>query len=109
MGSIEEGAAIAEDRIEGLEDTTVYVAVGKNAEKSQKLLHWTTQNFPGRRICLLHIHLPDPENSSSESLFNSRTFKIIKTVIFVSVACGVSLLIKCLTKVAFLVKTLLVI
>ncbi|KAK7279931.1 hypothetical protein RJT34_24992 [Clitoria ternatea] len=41
------------------EDTdTVYVAVGKNLEKTRQLLHWATHNFSGKNICLLHIHQP---------------------------------------------------
>lgn len=42
---------------EGVEDT-VYVAVGKNTEKTQQLLHWALHNFSGKQICLLHIHQP---------------------------------------------------
>lgn len=73
MGSIEEGVAVAEEeRVEGVEDT-VYVAVGKSVEKSQQLLHWAAQNLSGKKICLLHIHQPDPVNLLSESLFNSGT------------------------------------
>ncbi|KAK7343695.1 hypothetical protein VNO77_12645 [Canavalia gladiata] len=67
MGSIEEGFAVSEERVEGVEDTdTVYVAVGKNMEKSQQLLHWVAKNFSGKNICLLHIHQPDPLNSFAD-------------------------------------------
>ncbi|KAJ1391026.1 Zinc finger, RING/FYVE/PHD-type [Sesbania bispinosa] len=62
MGSIEEGVAVAEERVEGVEDT-VYVAVGKNVGKSQQLLHWVAQNLCGKNICLLHIHQLEPVNS----------------------------------------------
>ncbi|TKY51316.1 U-box domain-containing protein 33 [Spatholobus suberectus] len=66
MGSIVEGAAVS-----GVEDTdtdtdTVYVAVGKNAEKTQQLLHWAVKNFSGKNICLLHIHQPHSLNSFTD-------------------------------------------
>ncbi|XP_020234387.1 U-box domain-containing protein 32 isoform X1 [Cajanus cajan] len=54
MGSIVEGVEVWG---EGVEDT-VYVAVGKNTEKTQQLLHWALHNFSGKQICLLHIHQP---------------------------------------------------
>jgi len=76
MGSIQEAVSTAEERVE--ENDTVYVAVGLNAEKNRKLLHWTTHKFSGNNICLLHIHQPDLVNSFSQShsLFNSPTFFI---------------------------------
>ncbi|KAL2324548.1 hypothetical protein Fmac_023606 [Flemingia macrophylla] len=51
---------------EGVEDAdadTVYVAVGKNAQKSQQLLHWALNNFSAKQFCLLHIHQPHSRNS----------------------------------------------
>ncbi|KAG5004981.1 hypothetical protein AAZX31_10G221100 [Glycine max] len=57
MGSIVEDADT---------DTVVYVAVGKNAYKTQQLLHWTVKNFSGKEICLLHIHQPHSLNSFSD-------------------------------------------
>ena len=72
MGSIVEDADT---------DTVVYVAVGKNAYKTQQLLHWTVKNFSGKEICLLHIHQPHSLNSFCEflfififSFFNVKTF-----------------------------------
>ncbi|XP_061364478.1 U-box domain-containing protein 32 [Gastrolobium bilobum] len=62
MGSIREGVEVAEER----EEDTVYVAVGKNAEKSQQLLHWAAQNFSGKKICVLHVHQPEPVNSLTD-------------------------------------------
>ncbi|XP_027364151.1 U-box domain-containing protein 32 isoform X2 [Abrus precatorius] len=57
MGSIEDEVAISG---EGVKDTdTVYVAVGKNVEKSQQLLHWAAKNFSHKKICLLHVHRPN--------------------------------------------------
>ncbi|KAL2562186.1 hypothetical protein AAZV13_20G124500 [Glycine max] len=52
--------------VEDADTDTVYVAVGKNAEKTQQLLHWTVKNFSGKEICLLHIHQPHSLNSFSD-------------------------------------------
>lgn len=38
----------------------VYVAVGKSVEKTAALLQWTFGMFPGREICLIHVHRPSP-------------------------------------------------
>ncbi|XP_054800583.1 U-box domain-containing protein 32-like isoform X2 [Prosopis cineraria] len=57
MGSTE---VIEGERVEdvGLEET-VYVAVGKNIEKSQQLLHWALDNCAKKKICVLHVHRPE--------------------------------------------------
>ncbi|KAK7391355.1 hypothetical protein VNO78_19770 [Psophocarpus tetragonolobus] len=47
---------------------TVYVAVGKNSEKTQQLLHWALKNFSAKNICLLHIHRPNSINSFNRNL-----------------------------------------
>ncbi|KEH43690.1 U-box domain-containing protein 32 isoform X2 [Medicago truncatula] len=71
MGSIQEAVSITEERVKGVEENdTVYVAVGLNAEKNKKLLHWTTHKFSGNSICLLHIHQPDLVNSFSKAETN---------------------------------------
>ncbi|ESW15430.1 hypothetical protein PHAVU_007G072300 [Phaseolus vulgaris] len=51
--------------VEDADTDTVYVAVGKNAEKTHQLLHWTVKNFSGKNVCLLHIHRPYSLNSFS--------------------------------------------
>ncbi|XP_022764683.1 U-box domain-containing protein 32-like isoform X4 [Durio zibethinus] len=40
---------------------TIFVAVGKNVEKSKTTLFWAVHNFPGKMICLLHVHQPTHE------------------------------------------------
>jgi hypothetical protein len=74
MGTIQEPVSVAEERLEGVQNDTVYVAVGNNAEKNHKLLHWVIHNFSGKKICLLHIHQPDLINSLSESDSDSLQF-----------------------------------
>jgi hypothetical protein len=74
MGTIQEQVSVAEERLEGVQNDTVYVAVGNNAEKNHKLLHWVIHNFSGKKICLLHIHQPDLINSLSESDSDSLQF-----------------------------------
>lgn len=74
--------------VEDADTDTVYVAVGKNAEKTQQLLHWTVKNFSGKEICLLHIHQPHSLNSFCEFLFiNVFSFFNLKhfTVIFMDI------------------------
>ncbi|KAK6262344.1 hypothetical protein QUC31_008160 [Theobroma cacao] len=39
-------------------EETIFVAVGKNVEKSKTTLFWAVQNFPGKRICVLHVQQP---------------------------------------------------
>ncbi|CAI8604456.1 unnamed protein product [Vicia faba] len=67
MGSIQEAVSVAEERVEDVENDTVYVAVGKNVKKSQRLLHWVNQNFSGKKICLLHVHQFDHLSSLTDT------------------------------------------
>ena len=50
------------DEIEGKREydveETIFVAVGKNVEKSKTTLFWALHNFPGKWICVLHVHQP---------------------------------------------------
>ncbi|CAK7337318.1 unnamed protein product [Dovyalis caffra] len=39
-------------------EETIFVAVGKNVEKSRRLLFWVLQSFAGKKICLLYVHQP---------------------------------------------------
>jgi len=39
---------------------TVYVAVAKDVKDSKLNLIWAIQNSGGRRICILHVHVPAP-------------------------------------------------
>ncbi|KAI4351710.1 hypothetical protein L6164_006041 [Bauhinia variegata] len=64
MGSIEGVEAVRLDDVEDI----VYVAVGKNVEKSEKLLLWAAKNFGTKKICVLHVHQPENVKSLSESL-----------------------------------------
>lgn len=66
VGSDPMGSIVVEDA----DTDTVYVAVGKNAEKTQQLLHWTVTNFSGKNVCLLHIHRPYSLNSFCEFLLS---------------------------------------
>ncbi|CAJ1977032.1 unnamed protein product [Sphenostylis stenocarpa] len=52
--------------VEDADTDTVYVAVGRNAEKTQQLLHWAVNNLSGKNVCLLHIHQPHALNSLSD-------------------------------------------
>ncbi|RDX86290.1 U-box domain-containing protein 33, partial [Mucuna pruriens] len=39
---------------------TIYVAVAKDVKDSKLNLIWAIQNSGGRRICILHVHVPTP-------------------------------------------------
>ena len=41
----------------GVEDT-IFVAVGKDVKESKSALIWAIQNSGGKKICLLHVHVP---------------------------------------------------
>ncbi|CAA2985733.1 Hypothetical predicted protein [Olea europaea subsp. europaea] len=40
------------------EDDTVFVALGKDVKKDEKVLTWALHYSRGRKICVLHIHQP---------------------------------------------------
>ncbi|KAJ9188329.1 hypothetical protein P3X46_003695 [Hevea brasiliensis] len=39
-------------------DDTVYVTLGKDVEQHKLTLLWALENFPGKKICILHVHQP---------------------------------------------------
>ncbi|GMH08978.1 hypothetical protein Nepgr_010818 [Nepenthes gracilis] len=39
-------------------ENTVFVAVGKHVKESESTLLWAARSFPGKKICLLHVHQP---------------------------------------------------
>lgn len=62
MGSID---GIMELKAYDVEDT-IFVAVGKNVEKSKTTLFWAVQSFAGKKICVLHVQQSDNAVSLSE-------------------------------------------
>ncbi|CAL0318381.1 unnamed protein product [Lupinus luteus] len=55
MSSITE---IVEEPISNVVYDTIYVAVAKNVKDSQLNLMWAIRNSKGKRICILHVHVP---------------------------------------------------
>ncbi|XP_022764668.1 U-box domain-containing protein 32-like isoform X2 [Durio zibethinus] len=51
---------------------TIFVAVGKNVEKSKTTLFWAVHNFPGKMICLLHVHQPTHEPALNGKLAHNK-------------------------------------
>ncbi|KAK4795446.1 hypothetical protein SAY86_013440 [Trapa natans] len=39
-------------------EETIYVAIGKNVERSKAALFGALDNFVHKKICLLHVHTP---------------------------------------------------
>ncbi|KAF7821883.1 U-box domain-containing protein 32 isoform X1 [Senna tora] len=55
------------ERVEDLDvEETVYVAVGKNIEKSRQILLWAVHNCAEKKICVLHVHRPEHVNTLSD-------------------------------------------
>lgn len=52
------GGEIVEEPMESVVEDTVYVAVGKDVKESKSLLIWAIQNSGGKKICILHVHVP---------------------------------------------------
>lgn len=40
---------------------TIYVAVAKDVKDSKLNVVWAIQNSGGKRICILHVHVPSPK------------------------------------------------
>lgn len=57
MGS-SDGGEIVEEPMESVVEDTIYVAVGKDVKESKSLLIWAIQNSGGKKICILHVHVP---------------------------------------------------
>lgn len=64
-------------------ENSIYVAVGENLKDGKSLLSWVLTNFPGKNICLLHVHRPSSSVSLRKflpsSLVSIRLFKIETT------------------------------
>lgn len=39
-------------------EETIFVSVGKHIERSKTALFWAVRNFPGKKICVLHVYKP---------------------------------------------------
>lgn len=46
---------------------TIYVAVAKDVKDSKLNVIWAIQNSGGKRICILHVHVPSPKIPMSKS------------------------------------------
>ncbi|KAM6601120.1 hypothetical protein CsatA_020729 [Cannabis sativa] len=55
--SSSEGEIVPEPTERVTEDT-IYVAVGKYVKESKSVLVWALQNSGGKKICILHVHVP---------------------------------------------------
>ncbi|XP_057754675.1 U-box domain-containing protein 33 isoform X2 [Arachis stenosperma] len=61
MGSVrrvQEGEIVEEPNQAVVVDEPIYVAVSKEVKESKLNLIWAIQNSGGRRICILHVHVP---------------------------------------------------
>lgn len=52
----------------GMEEETIYVAVGTKLDRNKTTLSWVLRNFQGKKICLLHVHKPNHSAALSEFL-----------------------------------------
>ena len=49
---------IVEEPIARVVEDIVYVAVGKDVKESKSTLVWALQNSGGKKICIVHVHVP---------------------------------------------------
>lgn len=61
------GGEIVEEPTEVVVDDTIYVAVGTDFKESKSVLIWALQNSGGKKICLLHVHMPAQKIPLSKS------------------------------------------
>ena len=61
------GGEIVEEPSEREVEDTLFVAVGKDVKESKSSLIWALQNSGGKKICLLHVHVPAQMIPLSES------------------------------------------
>lgn len=69
------GGEIVEEPMESVVEDTIHVAVGKDVKESKSLLIWAIQNSGGKKICILHVHVPAqmiPLSKSCKILYNYR-------------------------------------
>lgn len=50
---------IVEETNTGVVNDAIYVAVAKEVKESKANLIWAIQNSGGRKIYILHVHVPD--------------------------------------------------
>ncbi|KAI3959665.1 hypothetical protein MKW92_017797 [Papaver armeniacum] len=85
----------------------IYVAVGKDVRESKSTLLWALKNSRGRKICLLHIHVPaqmipimggkfpasqckDEEVTAYRNLERQKMVKILKEYLLLCAQVGVT-------------------
>ncbi|KAE8704703.1 Receptor protein kinase, putative isoform 2 [Hibiscus syriacus] len=73
MGSLV--GEIEGERENGVEEV-IFVAVGRNVEKSKTTLNWAVDNFPGKKICVLHVHRPTHVLASTDRKLSLRRGKL---------------------------------
>lgn len=71
------------------EDDTVFVALGKDVKKDEKVLTWALHYSRGRKICVLHIHQPARMIPMSQYHFCWAIFSF--SLLFVFIECWVYL------------------
>lgn len=52
------GGEIGEELSPAVVDEPIYVAVSKDVKESKLNLIWAIQTSGGKRICILHVHVP---------------------------------------------------
>lgn len=77
-------------------EETIFVAVGKNVEKSKTMLFWAAQSFLGKKICLLHVHKPAHGVALGELSFHPLSdFEFYKLDDCISRLCIFGLFVSC--------------
>lgn len=50
------------------EEEMVYVSVSKDVKESESTLMWAVRNFPGKKLCILHVHQTPKKIPASKQL-----------------------------------------
>ena len=78
MGSVrrvQEGEIVEEPNQAVVVDEPIYVAVSKEVKESKLNLIWAIQNSGGRRICILHVHVPATKIPLMGAMFPASSLK----------------------------------
>lgn len=64
---------IVEEPVEAVIEDIIYVAVGKDVKECSSVLRYALKSSRGKKIYLLHVHVPAQMIPLSKSTFSQRT------------------------------------
>lgn len=64
---------IVEEPVGAISDDIIYVAVGKDVKECLSVLRYALNSSRGKKICLLHVHVPAQMTPLGKSTFTRTT------------------------------------